>query len=99
MIKYLVRDKKSFLEAKVVEDKIIPTEIEVNPRDLIHFGTETIDELGIEIHANKMESLGVDYLFVAEAHERVSYRQYGMPLRGGWDNSKELITVTAYLKK
>jgi len=39
-----------------------------------------------------------NYLFVSDAHERVAYKQYGFSV-GHWMSSKELKTVTAYMKR
>jgi len=54
MVKYLVRGEKgNFLEARVENSAemviITPTKIEVNPRELVHFGSDVITN-GWDLH-------------------------------------------------
>lgn len=104
-MKYLVRGNKGkFLEAKLIQNtsdkvKIEPTDIEVDPRRLIHFGTDTIDEENlINSYLKKMEEFRVDYLFISPEREIVNNMQNLVYNRSSLD-SKYLITVTAYLKR
>ncbi|MFA5953890.1 MAG: hypothetical protein WC812_04825 [Candidatus Pacearchaeota archaeon] len=96
-MKFLVRGtgekKGSFLEATLEEEyyKIprTPTDIEVDPRKLIHFGTDLVDirsSIDIQQHIEKMEESGVDYLYISEG-EDVDFAQAG----------KRLATITAYI--
>ena len=100
MVKFLIRDKnKSFLEAVVSGGNLVPTEIKVNPQDLIHFGTDTIDKYNLLWpYAMRMEERGVDYLLVSSEEELVNNMQHRV-YNGSSLTSKELVSVTAYLKK
>jgi hypothetical protein len=98
-MKYLIRDRnKSFLEAKVEDNKIIPTEIKVNPRDLVHFGTDTVNADNLRPYSMRMGERGIDYLLVSSEEELVNNMQHKV-YNGSSLTSKHIVTVTAYLKK
>jgi hypothetical protein len=101
-MKYLIRgNKKNFLETNLENGpKFVLTGKEVSLQDLLYFGTEVMNDSDIKSHAEKMENLGVDYLFVSPIHERVAYEQYAHGIGGGkWISHKELRAVTAYRMK
>jgi hypothetical protein len=95
-MKYLIRGEKgNFLEAELIKDwEFTPTEVEVNPRDLIHFGTDLINNKDLEDYAKEMEKNGVDYLFVSGEHKRF------VSSTGPCGTRLEVMRdITAYLKK
>ena len=110
MIKYLVRGEKgNFLEATVENSselvKIKPTKIEVNPRDLVHFGSDVITN-GWDLYAytENMKTQGADYILISEYDKSVEHKikkcddpEYGVSK--DFLQSESIRGVTAYLKK
>ncbi len=110
MIKYLVRGEKgNFLEA-IVENSaerviISPTKIEVNPRDLVHFGSDIITN-GWDLYAysENMKTQGVDYILLSEYSRSFEHKvekcndpEYSVPK--DFLQSESIRGVTSYLKK
>jgi hypothetical protein len=97
MIKYLVRGEKgNFLEAKLHESKvfILPTGVEINPRDLVHFGTDLVNDNNLEEYTRDMEKIGIDYLFFSGEHEELIHSVGPCGTR-----SETIRNIAAYLKK
>lgn len=85
-MKFLIRGKTNFLEIKL--KNLEPTGEEIDPRTLVHFGTDLVSDDGIDWYIKGMEELDVDYLFISQQGERVNYAQSG----------KLLTVLTAYKK-
>ncbi len=92
-MKFLVRGKTNFLEAEFKDRRFKPTNREVDPRTLVHFGTDIINSMDDEYflsldHIGQLQKEGVDYVFISRG-EDVESGQRG----------KVLNVVTAYKKK
>lgn len=94
-MKYLIRGENgNFLEAMWQPGIIQLTESEVNPRDLIHFGTDLVSDSNFKEYTQEMEKQGVDYLFFSGEHKRF------VSSTGPCGTRLEVIRdITAYLKK
>ena len=95
-MKFLVRGKDSFLEAKVVGGELKATNIKVDPKKLIHFGSDIVARAEFDSsgylrseYMDEMGKYGVDYLLLSQHEEEVDFAQSG----------KRLIAVTAYKKR
>ncbi len=91
-MKYLIRGKANFLEAEIENGELKPAKKKVDPRTLVHFGTDIINcpnNLSFidADYLKKLERMGVDYLFLSEP-QRVDFINCG----------KDLRVVTAYKK-
>lgn len=97
-MKYLVRDGKSFLEAKLENDKFVPVKEgeRVFPQEIFNFGTDIINYSDLKSYSEQMESLGVDYLFVSPNMVNNMQKKF---YNGSSLTSKRIITVTAYTQK
>jgi hypothetical protein len=94
-MKFLLRGKQGFLEAELKDGILEKTGKIVDPRELVHFGTDLMDldlrnfDSGLsKQYIHKLECMNVEYLFVSEP-EDVEYAQSG----------KKLAVVTSYLRK
>lgn len=68
-MRFLIREKDGFLEAKLNGEKIELWEesSKVDPSGLVHFGTDIVCKgNNFTDYVNSMEKRGVDYLFVSE---------------------------------
>jgi hypothetical protein len=95
-MKFLVRGKDSFLEAKVEGGELKATHIKVDPKELVHFGSDIVERAGFDSteyitveYLDKMRNFGADYIFVSQNEEEVDFAQSG----------KRLIAVTVYKKR
>ncbi len=95
MIKYLVRGEKgNFLECEYFACLMHPTKVEINPQELVHFGTDLVNDNNLEEYAKEMEEKGIDYLFFSGEHEKIIYSVGPCGTR-----SETIRDITAYLKK
>ena len=68
-MRFLIREKDGFLEAKLNGEKIEsePNSCKIDPSGLVHFGTDIVCKGdNFTNYVNSMEKSGVDYLFVSE---------------------------------
>ncbi len=84
-MKFLRRDKGkiNFLEADISG---LPTGKEVDPKTLVHLGTDLIDYHELKSYVEEMEQMGVDYIFLSNRLQGVESGVAGRLLR----------TATAY---
>ena len=110
MVKFLIRGEKgNFLEATIENSsefvKINPTKTEINPRDLVHFGSDVItDGWDLYAYTENMKTQGVDYILISEYHRSFEHKvkkcddpEYSVP--EDFLQSESIRGVTAYLKK
>jgi hypothetical protein len=93
-MKYLMRENGTFLEAEMMPGGLVAKTSRVNPKSLVHFGTDikTLNRTNPILdreYVQRMETLGADYLFISLFPEDVEFAQEG----------KRLIAVTAYRVK
>ena len=85
-MKFLIRGKINFLEVELKDNKLNPTNQEVDPKTLIHFGTDLIGSTSYPFildrdYLRQIEAQGVDYLFISQECVGVDSGQCGKTLR------------------
>ena len=78
-MRFLVRGEGCFLEASLKNGELTPTGTEVDPKTLVHFGSDlkSKDQFNLQRYVERMKGLGVDYLLVPQTIDDVEYGQSG----------------------